>query len=100
MSSLEFSLSVAALSCLLGALFIFKAIPPNRRFGFVTPRTLGDPSAWYRAHRALGWVFLAIGIVVVILDQWPTTPVHPASGLVGIILVAAAFHFVYRRYAA
>ena len=100
MGNLGFSLVAAALSCFLGALFILKAIPPNRRFGLVTPRTLGDPSAWYRAHRALGCVFLVIGIVVGLLCQWPTTPVHPASGLAGIALVVLAFAFVYCRYAA
>jgi uncharacterized membrane protein len=100
MGNSGFSFLEAAFFCLLGALLIFRAIPPNRWFGLRTPRTLKDPSAWYLAHRAFGWVFLVIGALIALFSLWPTTQVHPATGLVCVLLVAAAFLFVYRRYAA
>ena len=100
MSNSGFLFLAATFCCLLAVLFIFKAIPPNRWFGLRTHQTVGDPGAWYRAHRAVGWIFLAIGFVVAALSLWPTTPAHPALGVVAVLLVAAALVFVYRRYAA
>jgi len=91
---------LALLSCAFGAALLFKALPPNRWFGLRTARTLAAPAVWYRAHRAFGWVFLITGIVVATLGLWPTTPAHPVWGLVGVLAVAAAAVFVYRRYAA
>ena len=100
MSSSSFFLLAAALCCLLAALLIFKVIPPNRWFGLRTPRTTEDSSAWYRAHRAFGWVLLVTGVMAATFSLWPTTQVHPAFGLAGVLSVAAAIVFVYRRYAA
>ncbi|QNP40194.1 SdpI family protein [Lysobacter solisilvae (ex Woo and Kim 2020)] len=93
-------LTAALFFCALGVLLILKAIPPNRWFGLRTTRTLADPAVWYRAHRAYGWLFLAIGLVAATLGLWPTTPVHPAWGLVGVLVLASATILVYRRYAA
>jgi uncharacterized membrane protein len=89
------------LLCIVGGLLVCKVIPPNRRFGLRTARTLADPVAWHRAHRAFGFVVLTIGLIVaVVAGLWPTTPAHPALGLVGALSGALAFLVVYRRYAA
>jgi uncharacterized membrane protein len=88
------------LICLLGLVLIFKGLPPNRWFGVRTARTASDSAAWYQAHRAFGWIFLITGAVAGVLGLWPTTPIHPAAHLIGVLLVAAATVFVYRRYAA
>jgi len=97
---MKVQLLAALVFCALGAVLLFKALPPNRWFGLRTTRTLADPAVWYRAHQAFGWLFLITGLVAAILGLWPTTPVHPAWGLVGVLLVAAAGVVVYRRYAA
>ena len=97
---MKVQLIAALLFCAFGALLLFKALPPNRWFGLRTARTLADPIVWYRAHRAFGWLFLATGLVAATLGLWTTAPVHPAWGLVGVLVVAAATVLVYRRYAA
>ena len=86
--------------CAIGMLLLFKALPPNRWFGLRTARTLADPAIWYRVHRAVGWLFLVTALVAAALGLWPTTPLHPAWGLVGVLAVTVAFVYVYRRYAA
>ena len=98
---MDFQLLLGVLICAVGIALICKAIPPNRWFGIRTPRTTSDPVAWYRAHRAFGCIFLAMGLAIVaVLSLWPTTLVHPASGLVSLLLVVAVAVLVYRRYAA
>jgi uncharacterized membrane protein len=98
---MKLQLIIAVITCVVGIAFVFKAIPPNRLFGVCTPRTLSSPAAWYRAHRAFGLIFLILGLVIlVLLSLNPTTPVHPATGLVALLLVVAVAVFVYRRYAA
>ena len=97
---MKVQLLAALLSCAFGMVLLFKALPPNRWFGLRTTRTLADPAVWYRAHRAFGWVFLIAGLVVATLGLWPSTPVHPAWGLIGVLVVAATAVLVYRRYAA
>lgn len=82
-----------------GLLLIFRALPPNRWFGLRTPRTAADPMAWYRAHRAMGWLFVVVGVAVAVLSMWPERPAHPALGLMGISVIAAATWWIYRRYA-
>jgi len=91
--------AIALCVALAGTLLIFRALPPNPWFGLRTKRTLSDPLAWYRAHRAFGWVVLALGLAIAVLSMWPTYPAHPALGLVCIAVSAAAFIWVYRRYA-
>ena len=98
---MDFQLLIGVLICAVGIAFIFKTVPPNRWFGIRTPRTISDPVAWYRAHRAFGCIFLVMGLAIVaMLSLWPTTPVHPAAGLVSLLLVVAVVVLVYRRYAA
>ena len=93
-------LIAASFICAVGVLMIFKILPPNRWVGLRTARTLSDPAAWYRAHRAFGWLFLVTGLAALASRLWLTMSVHPAWGLAGVLSVAAATVFVYRRYAA
>jgi len=65
----------AYIFALIGLLFlglsiplILKQIPPNRFYGFRTPKTLSDPQIWYRANTFAGWA-LAIASVVIILAE-------------------------------
>ena len=80
-----------------GVLLLADVVPPNRRFGLRTDRTLADRVAWYRAHRAVGWLCLAISIMTAV---WAAaSPLHPAWLVVGVVLEATACALVYRRYA-
>lgn len=58
-----FTLSGAAL--VLAALpLIAGRVPPNRWYGFRTPRTLADPQVWYPANAYAGKRLLLLGLVV------------------------------------
>ena len=94
--STMFGLAIA----LAGLLLILRALPPNRWVGLCTKRTLDNTSAWHKAHRALGWVVLPLGLVIALLSLWPTYPAHPALPLVCVLVVGVAATLVYRRYAA
>ena len=83
-----------------GTLPLFGALPPNRWLGLRTRRTLSDTNAWYRAHKAFGWVLVAMGLAIAVLSMFPTYPVHPALLLTGPVLGGAAIVWVYLRYAA
>ncbi|WP_425563048.1 SdpI family protein [Luteimonas vadosa] len=88
------------LLCAIGLVLLLGGLPPNRWFGLRTDRTLANPAAWYRAHRACGWFFLALGVAIFAMSLWPTIPVHPAWGLASVAVTVAAAVLVYRRYAA
>jgi uncharacterized membrane protein len=36
-------------------------VPPNRIYGFRTPKTLSSPNIWYSANRMAGWLMIAAG---------------------------------------
>jgi len=97
---MDFYLIAAAIICISGILLVCKALPPNRWLGVHTARTISDPAAWHRAHRAFGWVFLITGLVATVLILWPTTTAHPVWALFGVLAEAAAVLVIYRRYAA
>jgi len=46
---------------------IFKEIPPNRVYGFVTRKTLSDEEIWYKANKFAGKLLLAAGGIALIL---------------------------------
>jgi uncharacterized membrane protein len=94
------STAAGLLIALMGVLLIRGALPPNRWLGLRTRRTAASCSDWYRAHRAMGWVIAALGLTISALSLWPTFPVHPATPLICVLVVAAAIIYVYRRYAA
>jgi hypothetical protein len=37
---------------------IMKFVPPNRLYGFRTPRTLSNPEVWFRVNHFAGWALL------------------------------------------
>jgi len=37
---------------------ILKIVPPNRLYGFRTPKTLANRDVWFRANRFAGWALL------------------------------------------
>ncbi len=37
---------------------VLNAIPPNRWYGFRTPKTLSSPDIWYPANRRAGWYLI------------------------------------------
>src|SRR6058998_2243408 len=43
---------------------IYDKIPPNRFYGFRTPRTLSDPNVWYPANRVAGRNLAVAGVIV------------------------------------
>ena len=45
---------------------ILERVPPNRWYGFRTPRTLSDPNVWYPANRIAGQ-YLAVAAVLILL---------------------------------
>ena len=86
--------------CLLGIFLVCGALPPNRRFGLITQRSLSDDAIWYRAHREFGSIFCWVGVLIGAISTSPDIHVHPAAGITGSLVVAAAFVAVFRRYAA
>src|SRR5262245_57937165 len=45
---------------------IIERVPPNRWYGFRTPRTQSDPKVWYPANRIAGQYFAFAGFLVVL----------------------------------
>ena len=43
---------------------IYDKIPPNRFYGFRTPRTMSDPNVWYPANRVAGRNLALAGVIV------------------------------------
>jgi uncharacterized membrane protein len=46
---------------------IMRIVPPNRLYGFRTPRTLADESLWYKANFFAGWALFAAALASAIL---------------------------------
>jgi uncharacterized membrane protein len=63
----------ASLFTLVGLLFlglsiplIQNRVPPNRYYGFRTPKTLSDPKIWYEANRISGNDLFVAGALIMI----------------------------------
>jgi uncharacterized membrane protein len=71
---------------------------PNFFVGVRTPWTLASPLVWERTHRLAAWMFVATGLVVMIVGAL-STHASLAMGLVLVpALVPAAYSYVvYRR---
>jgi uncharacterized membrane protein len=77
---------------------VMQRVPPNRWYGFRTPRTHADPKVWYPANRIAGQYFAFAGLLIalaalgVALLHKQMTPTTSASVLfvVGVGAVAAA----------
>src|ERR1051325_1302582 len=45
---------------------ITERVPPNRWYGFRTPRTQSDPKVWYPANRMAGQYLAFAGLLIVL----------------------------------
>lgn len=72
---------VPAIVILVSIPMILGKVPPNRLYGFRTPKTLSSPDIWYPANRASGWFMTAAGLlalccnaaVLALSRDWPQT---------------------------
>lgn len=75
---------------------IRRRVPPNRYYGFRTPRTLASRTAWYAANEAAGRALLVAGVAVslgslLLLPLARRLPValHVAAELVLVVVATA-----------
>lgn len=65
---------VGVLFVLLGIPLAKRRVPPNRWYGFRTPKTLSDPHIWYEANEYAGKLFARMGLFLMVtgavLWQW------------------------------
>ena len=56
-------------------------VPPNRVYGFRTPKTLRSPEIWYPANRAAGWFMIAAAVISICFNLvlWWTVPEWPLN---------------------
>jgi uncharacterized membrane protein len=85
------SLASGLLFILLGG--AMGKLRPNWFVGIRTPWTLSSKRAWIRTHRLGGWLFLATGLVVVVLAA--VAPRSAISALLAGALGSAAISMVY-----
>jgi uncharacterized membrane protein len=87
----------AALPFVMGALFlvlgnVLGKVRPNWFVGIRTPWTLSSAESWNRTHRAGGWFFIAMGIVMMIAGAIAGRAVFAAAmailvaGLAGLVI--------------
>ena len=86
----------------LGFPLILKLVPPNRIYGFRTPRTVADRALWFRVNRFAGWAMLAAGsISASIFALAPGGVLGGASAEIGVfvvpLLIALAITGAYVR---
>ena len=82
-------------------------VPPNRFYGFRTPKTMSSPAVWYPANRVSGWCIIAAGLLAIGLNfaLWITHPDWPdkklmlwmANTMSGTLLLSVAASFYYLR---
>ncbi len=67
--------------------------PQNWVFGMRTPWTLTSRRAWAVTNRLAGWVFAALGVVLVLVALfWPGPSVaYAVLGLIGLLLASALY---------
>lgn len=71
---------------------------PNFFVGVRTPWTLASPVVWERTHRLAAWMFVATGIVVMLVAALTRhAPLAIALVLVPALVPAVYSYFVYRR---
>jgi hypothetical protein len=82
-------------------------IPPNRWYGFRTPKTLSSPDIWYSANRFSGWVLVAASGLVICFNlvllwlhpDWEqdTLLLREVGALVVALLLGLAVSLLYLR---
>ena len=62
---------------------VLAMVPPNRIYGFRTPRTVSSPRIWYAANRVSGWLLIvASGLTLCFnLVLWSLHPDWPEKRL-------------------
>lgn len=60
--------------------------------GIRTPWTLASDTVWERTHRVGGWLFVGIGLLGLLMSFVPFLHIW---GLIGLLLLATVFLFVY-----
>jgi uncharacterized membrane protein len=71
---------------------IMQRVPPNRWYGFRTPRTQADPKVWYPANRIAGQYLAFAGLLIVLTALGVVLlrkQVTPETGT--IVLLAVSF---------
>ena len=86
---------------------IIGSVPPNRWYGFRTPRTQSDPKVWYPANRIAGQYLAFAGLLIelatlgVVLLHKQITPAAGATVLlvvgIGSIVAATTLSFIALR---
>lgn len=71
---------------ILGLPLYFQKIPPNRFYGFRTPRTLADPKVWYPVNRVTGGWMAVTGAATAIAATWAEQSGYKAPTAAGINL--------------
>ena len=89
------SIGIAA----LGVPLVLKFVPPNRIYGFRTPRMLTDRELWYRVNRFAGWAMLIAGGVSALIFVFIPLgdPASKIGAFVLPLLVALAVTGAYVR---
>ena len=94
-----FLLMVCAVIFVLCLPLVFKLVPPNRIYGFRTPKTLSSPDIWYRANVFAGYaLMLAAVVTALIISCVPqVSEIEASLVLVALVLCATAASFVYLK---
>jgi len=87
---------------LLGLLFVVLGnymgkIRSNFFVGIRTPWTLSSERAWNKTHRLGGWVFLALGLLIVLVGLLADAPVAFVilmSGVIGAVLFLVVYSYI------
>jgi len=92
-----FLLMVCAVIFVLCLPLVFKLVPPNRIYGFRTPKTLSSPDIWYRANVFAGYaLMLAAVVTALIISCVPqVSELSVAVVLVVLVLCATVASFAY-----
>lgn len=79
-----FALILASVPMIIGT------VPPNRWYGFRTPRTQSDPKVWYPANRIAGQYLAFAGFLIVLATLGVLllrTQMTPATGAIVLLVV-------------
>jgi len=95
-------LVIAAVIAVASIPLIAKAVPPNRLYGFRTPRTLSNERIWYSANRFAGWALLIAAVssaasFAILPHETLSVPGLGAVVLGVPLLVAVVASFIYLR---
>ncbi|HJZ80629.1 MAG TPA: SdpI family protein [Pyrinomonadaceae bacterium] len=80
-----FYAGMALLLIFLSVPMILEQVPPNRWYGFRTPRTLSDPGVWYPANRIAGQ-YLTVAAVFILIAAGMVSLFHSSLSLKAISL--------------